>query len=242
VYFSGDYVLRSAKGVSYLSASYAATSPEQIEEDMSDWSSQAQRPAIYLARPGIHGSSGDNNIRRTLREIELMNRALDMLRERYRISSFILAGQSGGGQIIAALLNMRSDIEASAISSGLLSVKQFSTHWKYGGEIPGQLLYDAKSWYDPVDEIENIRRDLPPKIYLISDPEDRSVPFYTQLNYIRRLRSIGLNPQHIYAYAPRPQRHQLAAHGKLAAALLAQGKSGMEIRRALQELDSPPLE
>ncbi|ADG16477.1 hypothetical protein BC1002_2425 [Paraburkholderia atlantica] len=237
VYFSGDVMLRTAKGVRYITQSYQSASPKEIEKEMAGWSADAGHPALYLARPGIYGSSGDHNTRRTHREIELMERALDLLKERYNITSFILTGHSAGAQIVAALLNRRQDIAASVISSGLVSVKQVTAYWEFRREIPGRLLYDAQSYYDPVDEIGNIRRAPLPEIYLISDPEDRIVPFYSQLYYVRRLRSVGLRPHHIYAYAPGPQRHLLARHAKRAAALLAQRKSAQEIRMALAKLD-----
>ncbi|MDH6150485.1 MULTISPECIES: alpha/beta hydrolase family protein [Paraburkholderia] len=237
VYFSGDVMLRTSKGARHISRAYVAASPMKIEKDLAAWSAEAQRPAIFLARPGIYGSSGDHNLRRRPREIELMNRALDVLKEDFKISSFILAGHSGGGQIAAALLNKRSDIEAGVFSSGLVSVKQVTAYWEYRREIPGKLLDDATTYYDPVDEIGNIRRDPMPAIYVISDPEDRSVPFYSQLYYVRRLRTIGLNPRHIYAHAAPPQRHLLAEHAKRAASLLARGQSEKDVRRALQEID-----
>lgn len=237
VYFSGDVMLRTARGARRITPVYAAASPAKIEQDMVHWSAEAQRPVLYLARPGIYGSSGDHNQRRLPREIELMNRALDVLKERYRIASFILVGHSAGAQIAAALLNKRVDISACVFSSGLVSVKQVNAYWENRREIPGKLLYDAKAYYDPVDEIGKIRRDPMPQIYVISDPEDRSVPFYSQLHYVRRLRAIGLHPRHIYAYAPAPQHHLLAQHAKRAAALVAQGKSAQEVHRALQELD-----
>jgi len=237
VYFSGDVMLRTAKGVRYITPSYRAASPMQIGKEMADWSADAGVPALYLARPGIYGSSGDHNMRRTHREIELMERAMDMLKEHYNIKSFILAGHSAGAQIAAALLNRRQDIVASVFSSGLVSVKQVAAYWEFRREIPGRLLYNARSYYDPVDEIRRIRHDSPPEIYLISDPEDRAVPFYSQLYYIRRLRGAGLKPHHIYAYAPGPQHHLLARHAKRAAALLAQKKSVEDIRMALAELD-----
>ena len=237
VYFSGDVMLRTRLGIRHIVPSYSMRSPAAIEDEMSEWSKNAGLPAIFLARPGIYGSSGDHNARREVREIELMNRSLDLLKARYGISGFILTGHSAGGQIGASLLNKRSDIDAAVMSSALVSVKQVVAFWENRREIPGHLLYNAKAFYDPVDEITSIRRDPAPDIYLISDPEDRSVPFFSQLYYIRRLRAEGFKPHHIYAYAPAPARHLLAEHGKRAAELIARGRNSADIRRALQELD-----
>jgi len=51
------------------------------------------------------------------------------------------------------------------------------------------------------------------------------------------LRAAGFEPHHIYAQATDRQRHLLAQHGRLAAALLAQGQSQVDIRRAVNEMD-----
>jgi len=204
---------------------------------MAEWSSRAGIPAVFMARPGLYGSSGDHNARREPREIELMNQALTLLKQRYGISDFILTGHSAGAQIVSALLNKRTDVRAAVMTSALVSVKQVAAFWENRREIPGSLLYNAESFYDPVEEISSINRDPEPEIYVISDPEDRSVPFFTQLYYVRRLRTEGFNPHHVYAHAPAPARHLLAEHGKRAAELIARGRTSEEIRRALHELD-----
>ena len=237
VYLGGDVMLRTSKGVRFIAASYTSRSPATIEKEMAEWSEAARIPAIFLARPGLYGSSGDHNRRRHLREILLMDSALDGLKEKYGISSFILTGHSAGGQIVAALLNRRRDIEAAVMTSPLASVKQVSAFWEDRRAIPGRLLYDAKKFHDPVEDVERISTDPKPRIYVVSDPEDRSVPFFSQLYYVRRLRLAGLEPQHVYAHASGPSRHVLAEHGKRTAALIARGRSDAEIRRALLELD-----
>lgn len=237
VYFGGDALLITAKGVRYVAPSYQAESPEKVEAEMAEWSRKANIPAIFIARPGLYGSSGDHNKRRQAREIALMNAALDTLKAQHGIASFILAGQSGGGLIVAALLNKRRDIEAAVMTSALVSVKQCSAHWEYQRKIPGRLIYDPDTYYDPLDDIELIPTDPAPQIYVISDPEDMSVPFNTQLRYVRSLRALGLKPQHIFSHAPSPRHHVLSGHGKLVAALIANGATAHRIRAVLHELD-----
>lgn len=233
VYFGGDVLLRTVRGERRIADSYGRRSPAWATEEMRQWSAEAGLPAIFVARPGIYGSSGDHNRRRELREIELMDRTLDALKEEHGISSFILSGHSAGGQIVAALLNRRRDIQAAVISSGLVSVGQVSAFWEYRRKIPGRFLYRADRFHDPVKEVEQIARDPAPAIYVLSDPEDRSVPFFSQLYYVRRLRAQGLKPIHVYLRASDPSRHALAYHGRLAAALLARGMDEAQIRRAL---------
>lgn len=237
LYFSGDVLLRSMTGIRKLSSFYLKETPIKLGRDMAIWSRQAGIPAIFIARPGMYGSSGDHNERRLPREISLMNTAIDLIKKRYDIGSFIVVGQSGGGQIAAGLLNKRTDVEAAVISSGLLSVKQVTNYWENRRKIPGHLLYNTKGLYDPLDELDRIARKSSTQIYVISDPEDRMVPFYSQLHYVRRLRAVGLKPYHIFAHAPAPDHHLLSGHAKLAAALVARGKSSRQIALALANLD-----
>ena len=241
IYFGGDVLLMTSKGVRYVASSYQTETPEKIEAEMAEWSRKANAPAIFIGRPGIHGSSGNHHERRQAREIALMDAALDELKQRHQIASFILTGQSGGGQIVAALLNKREDIEAAVMTSALVSVKQAAAHWEYQREIPGRLIYDPDRFYDPLDDIGQIPTDPAPQIYVISDPEDQAVPFNTQLRYVRGLRAAGQKAQHVFAHAPGPKHHVLSGHGKLAAALIARGATAQRIRAELHELDWPTV-
>ncbi|MDX3927488.1 MAG: alpha/beta hydrolase [Shinella sp.] len=242
VYFSGDVILRTSGGMRFISASYGEQSPDGILADMARWSGQAGLPAIYVARPGTFGSSGSHAMRRHPREVALLDGALDLLKDRYGISSFILAGQSGGGHIVASLLNRRRDVAAAVISSGLVSVRQVTDYWDRRRKVPDWFLYDVKAYYDPIGEVDRIRKDSPPQIYVISDPEDHVVPFASQLRYVRRLRAAGFSPQHVYAHAPDANRHALARNARLAAAMIARGMATKDIRRALEEIDLEQIE
>lgn len=237
VYFGGDAMLRTSKGVRFIGETYERQSPAGIQSDMAQWSRQGGVPAIHIARPGLYGSSGDHNMRRLPREIALMNAALDAVKKRYEISDFILAGQSGGGHIVASLLTRRKDISAAVIASGLVSVKQVVSYWDQRRKVPDWMIYDTRDFVDPIDGIDLIDKDRPPQIYVISDPEDRVVPFVSQLRYVRRLRAAGFDPRHVYAHATDKNRHGLALYARLAAALIARDEQPKEIFRALDDLD-----
>lgn len=234
VYFSGDVLLRNARSVRFISESYAEQTPAKIEADMAEWSGQAGVPALFVARPGLYGSSGSHSLRRLPHEIALMGAALDTVKRRYGISAFILLGHSGGGHIVASLLNARRDIFAAVIGSGLVSVKQLAKLWRKRRAMPDPFIFPAEAY---VDQVDQIRRAPPPLIYVLSDPEDTTVPFASQLRYVRRLRASGLDPIHIYARAPDPRHHILVRHARLAAALIAQGKTSRDVVRALNDID-----
>jgi hypothetical protein len=57
---------------------------------------------IYVARPGVFGSSGNHENRRRLLEFLVLNHAVDLIKERYRYEQLVLAGQSGGATVVAA--------------------------------------------------------------------------------------------------------------------------------------------
>ncbi|MDH4989322.1 alpha/beta hydrolase [Aquamicrobium lusatiense] len=237
VFLSGDVVLRTPLGIRYTGPTYARQTPDHLTGLMAEWSADAGAAAIYLARPGIFGSSGDHEKRRLPYEIDLMDRSLDLLKEKHRIGRFILVGQSGGAQIAAALLNRRRDITASVMTSGLLSVHQTVSRWRRFRPVPGGAVHPVEALCDPMQDISRIPRRPAPTIILISDPRDAAVPLHSQLQYLRKLVAEGLKPHHIYAHAQGPKRHNLGLHGRKAAALIARGADIRQIRQALVDLD-----
>lgn len=239
VYFGGDVLLKTKAGVRFVSPAYERRSPDAIGRDMARWSEQAGLPAIFLARPGTYGSSGDHNQRRELREVMLMERVLDAIKRRHRVSAFILAGQSGGGHIAASLLNRRRDVSAVALSSALLSVREVTEHWDRRRSVHAA---NVNALHDPIDYVNGIPTDPKPLIFVLSDLVDRIVPYASQLAYVRRLRAAGFEPQHVVLSAPDKSRHALARHGQRAAALIARGKQVGTIRAALEALSAPAAE
>ncbi|PTM42664.1 alpha/beta hydrolase [Bosea sp. 124] len=234
VYFSGDVLLKTKAGVRFVAPGYERRSPDAIQRDMARWSKQAGKPTVFLARPGMYGSSGDHNQRREAREVMLMERALDVIKQRHRVSTFILAGQSGGGHIAASLLNRRRDVSAVVLSSALLSVREVTEHWDRRRTVQSG---NIQALHDPIDHLNGIRTDPKPLIFVLSDREDRIVPYASQLTYVRRLQEVGFEPQHVLLSAADKSRHALARHGRDAAALIARGEQTDAIRAALETPD-----
>lgn len=242
VYFPGDVVLRTARGIRLVGTSYTQKTPDELIELMSQWAADAGAPAIYVGRPGTFGSSGDHEKRRMPYEIDLMDRTLDLLKQHHGIDRYILVGQSGGAQIVAALLNRRQDISAAVMTAGLLSVHQTVKRWRRIRPVPGGASHPIGALYDPLQEIDRIHRDPVPEIYVISDPRDNVIPLSSHLQYLRKLWSVGLGAHHIYAHGEGPKHHSLGTHGRMAAALLARGAGAREIRQALVDIDIRNLE
>lgn len=166
-----------------------------------------------------------------------MERALDAIKRRHRISNFILAGQSGGGQIAAALLNRRRDVSAVVLSSALVSVREVTRYWDRRRTVRSSNIH---ALYDPIDHVGGIRVDPKPQIVVLSDSEDRIVPYESQLAYVRRLQAAGFEPLHVLMTATDKTRHALARHGQRAAAMLARGEPIATIRSKLEAPDVQP--
>lgn len=240
VFFGGDVMLRNSKGDKFIAPAYAGKSPASLAERMAELSRQAGLPAIYVARPGTYGSSGDHSLRRHRREVELIDGAVTAIKQRHGIDRFVLVGQSGGGHLAAALLNRRADIKAAIISSGLVSVAKVMAYWENRRAIPGAQLYDAAAFYDPIADVANIPREPDPDIFVLSDKGDTTVPFATQQNYVLRLRAAGLKPLHILAQADGPNHHVLSRHAELAAVLYLRGETRRAILKAVAALQPLP--
>jgi hypothetical protein len=80
------------------------------------FSKMAKTTAIYLARIGVEGTSGNHTARKTLLELNLMNAALDAIKQRYGFEGFHLVGQSGGSKLVGGIIGLRHDV-ACAVSS-----------------------------------------------------------------------------------------------------------------------------
>ncbi|MCC2977030.1 hypothetical protein LK533_10135 [Sphingomonas sp. PL-96] len=244
VYLSGDVLLRGRGGVRLIAASYARRSPADIRQEMARWSRDAGTPALFLARPGLYGSSGNHGARRRIEEVRLVDGALDRIKARYRVSRFILAGHSGGGQLVAALLGRRRDVSAAFISSGLVSAAEvMRAYQKRRGRNAGPV-EDPNAVYDPIGHVREIPRPAP-DIFVLSDPGDRAVPFLSQRHYVERLRSAGLHPTHLLLKGEGRTRHLLVGPLKAGAALYARGEDAAAISaalRAMAPLPPPPQE
>ncbi|MBB3912739.1 alpha/beta hydrolase family protein [Sphingomonas desiccabilis] len=244
VYLPGDVLLRGRGGVRLIAGSYARRSPADIRQEMTGWSRNGGVPAIFIARPGLYGSSGNHGARRRIDEVRLVDGALDRIKARYRVSRFILAGQSGGGHLVAALVNRRRDIAAAFIGSGLVSAVEVMRAYQARRRRDAGPVEDPNAVYDPIGHVGEIAGPGP-DIFVLSDPGDRIVPFLSQRHYVERLRSAGRHPTHILLRGEGRSRHLLAEPMKAGAALYARGEDAAAISaalRAMAPLPSPPEE
>jgi hypothetical protein len=188
VWFHGDRVARHVEKGDFFKTigqeviGYRDNRPEVLRARMAAWVSEFGKPAMFVGRPGVYGSSGDHTQKRQPREIALLHKALDAIKSRYRAGSFIVAGQSGGGHVTASLLAQRSDIECAVLTSASAAVRARIEIKKWPADATG-----ATTFYDPIDHVDEIRGHPQLRIFVVGDPRDKAVPFRTQQMYYEAL-------------------------------------------------------
>lgn len=130
-------------------------------------------PVILMARPGMHGSSGNHaRDRHSEAEVALLNDALTQLRQRYGFTSLTLFGFSSGGTVVANLLGRRTDIRCAVIGSAPLDLVRY--YQRHDGQTSDYFAMRRDDLANPMDSVGSIRSDA--VIFVIGDRRDRNVP------------------------------------------------------------------
>ena len=179
---------------------------------------------VYVARPGVFGSSGDHGQRRRPKEMLSMSAAVDAIKALYGIDRIVLAGQSGGATIAAALLTLgRRDVACAVLGSGGMLVTEDILHFRLqSGEPPTAPSVLKRTYFDPGDHIAGVVRDARRRIFVLGDPGDTVVPFQLQRMFAERLEASGHAAVVIEIAA-----HGQNRHGSLHMTLPAAGKCAL---------------
>jgi DNA-binding NarL/FixJ family response regulator len=178
--------------------------------------------AIYLARIGVDGTSGNHVYRKTLLELHLMNGALDAIKQLHGFEGFNLAGQSGGSLLVAGLAGMRRDIGCAVAGSGPRGLIETST-----SKSPGRTLFD------PVESIPSIAKKSALRLMVVTDPADQNIPAKLQTGFVEKLRRAGRDIPQFFVTAVDDTHHGVLAYTELVAAGCILGKSDSEIATAV---------
>lgn len=212
VYLSSD-CLQKVDGVLSVFTRYGEELPLTVQNWAEQMSVSLGRTFLALARPGIFGSSGDHRERRRPREVAVVGAALDALKAAFGWTLIDLAGLSGGGHLVAALIADRNDVGCAVIASGNVSVRQRNAEMKWETDITG-----FSDFVDPIDLVERVAKSPPRRLIVLTDPDDRIVPAASQLAYVAALRKAGVAVDHRLARALEPTRHVLQEAALFAAA------------------------
>jgi hypothetical protein len=228
LFFNGDDLNRDRSLAS--PGNYARLTPNRMQADVERTGKSLGMAFIWVARPGVRGSSGDQLLKTRFREMRLMNAAVSRLKDIYGVETFHAYGQSGGGTVLAALLNMRTDIGCAALASANLDVDQWLA------EQAGDRRGGATDWYNPKTYVN--ANTLRARIVVLSDPRDQAVSFGSQRNYARALEQTGARSVHVVAAGGGPAFHSLVTQAVQGVRHCLKGSS-LETIKA--ELDRPDL-
>lgn len=195
-----------------VDASYLQTTSSRQQEMANQWAARIGAPYIFMGRPGVFGSSGDHMQRRRKAESEILSAALDALKKRLSIQTFSLAGQSGGGHVVAALMAARSDVicavPASAVSSP--RARWIIRGWK--GDSTGY----ADS-FEPAEILAKDGRHPGLRLFVVGSPDDRNTPWASQQLLSGRARALGIPTLELTGVGAGASRHGMSNSGRLVA-------------------------
>ena len=186
------------------------------------FSKLAKTAAIYLARMGVGGTSGNHVFRKTLLELDLMNAALDALKQRYGFEGFHLAGQSGGSTLVTGLAGMRRDIACTVSGSGRLGTSG-STSSKDPARTP----------VEPLGFIPLIAQNRSLRFIMVTDAADRTVPARQQTPFVEKMHRAGRDIPQYFVTATDDYHHDVVGYTELVAAGCVLGKSDADIATAV---------
>lgn len=198
---------------------------DDIMRIVDGFSKMAKTTAIYLARIGVDGTSGDHMFRKTVLELQLMNAALDAIKRRHGFEGFHLAGQSGGSVIADGLTGLRRDISCAVLGSG-----QFLTPQGANATDP------ARSYFDAAKSIPQLAQNQSMRPFLVTDRMDKKVPVAQQSGFIDKVRRAGRQIPQFFVEATDDNHHGVLMYTQLVVAGCVLGRSDDEISRAVSTI------
>jgi hypothetical protein len=217
IFLEGDAVQRIGKNnagqtVWGVPSYYTQLSPSIMQAEAEQYAAATHRPFINLARPGIYGSSGNHLERRRKREVDLVNAAVDRLKDRFGWDLMSLSGLSGGGHLVGALLARRTDVDCAVIASGNVAVRWRLEELGLAADVTG-----FTDFIDPVDDVDEVARHPPRSVVMLTDPMDAVVTASSQRVYLAALRGAGVKVEQRCVTAPDASHHLLRVPAILAA-------------------------
>ncbi len=169
----------------------------QVSNDRQNW----KLPYVFLTLPGAFGSDGA--IGDAVRFPEILHRALDTLKARYRRETLCISAESWAGVVLARLIQDRTDISCAVFVSTPFSRDRDP----YYERLTKAGVYPS---YNPMDHWEEIMAHAPHKLVFVADPQDRVVPFAAQQRpFIEKTVKAFAQARFFSAAGTPPEHHQI---------------------------------
>ncbi|HKD26694.1 MAG TPA: hypothetical protein VKC66_12435 [Xanthobacteraceae bacterium] len=206
-------------------AQHGDVNTDDLMKTADAFSKMAKTTAIFLARIGVDGTSGNHVFRKSFLELHLMNAALDTIKKRHGFEGFHLAGQSGGSTLVAGLAATRRDITCAVSGSGRLG-KSYDISSKDS----------ARSLVNPLEFVPSIAQNRSVRFFMVTDPADRSVPVKHQTPFADKMRRVGRDIPQYFVAATDDYHHGVVGYAELVAGGCALGKSDADIATAVRTM------
>lgn len=156
-----------------------------------------QKPVVILARPGVYGSSGNHNERRTRKEYEIVKKSILSLMQKYRLKRVDLVGQSGGATAIAGALSIGlTGAHCVILTSGAYGLAERANYHRLRNGKKERVNVDTTGradYYDPLLHYEKIGENSFYRLLIAGDKRDKNTPFYLQKKYYEVLKNKNKN-------------------------------------------------
>jgi len=203
-------------------AQHGDVNTDDLMKTADAFSKMAKTTAIYLARMGVDGTSGNHVFRKTLLELHLMSAALDAIKQSYGFEGFHLAGQSGGSTLLTGLATMRRDIACAVSGSGPLG-KSYDISSKD----------PARTLVNPLGFVPSIAQNRSVRFFMVTDSADRSVPAKQQTPFAEKMHRAGRDIPQYFVTATDDYHHGVVGYTELVTGGCVLGKSDAEIATAV---------
>jgi hypothetical protein len=226
VFLEGDKLGKESSKHTWLDPSdtYDVNS-DDLMKTADAFSRMSKTTAIYLARIGVDGTSGNHINRKSVLELHLMNAALDAIKQRNGFEGFHLAGQSGGAMLVAGLAGLRRDIVCAVPGSGLMTLPETAKSTD-----PGRI------YFDPVELIPSMVQNRSLRLFVVTDPADEKARSKRQTALVEKIRRAGLHVPQYFVEATDENHHGVLAFTQLVTAGCILGRSDAEIATAVKTI------
>ncbi len=185
------------------------------------FSKMTKTTAIYIGRIGVEGTSGNHMSRKTLLELQLMNAALDAIKQRHGFEGFHLAGQSGGARLVFGLAAIRHDVGCAVAGSGQLGTEKAASQ---RGD-PGQTYFEI--------DVPALAHNHAARQIMITDPDDQQMPAATEQTPLAlKLKQAGGAVEQFLVQSTAANHHDVTEYTRLIMAGCMLGKPYSDIALA----------
>ena len=236
LYFEGD-VPREEFDTPGFEAKYLAESRTSLQRLAERYSVRF----VFVARPGLFGSSGNHGLRRRPAEMASMNAAVTAIKARLGVLEVALAGQSGGATVAAALLTLgRRDITCAVLGSGGFETVEGVRSWmaQTGKPMPSSEAL-RRVLYEPFAHMAKVAPAPARRVLVLGDPTDKRTPYYHQARFARELGDRGHHAVAVEVAGRGDLNHGVAHLALPAAAQCARGDRDESIIRLARSVPRP---